>query len=483
MAYAQTNFPEINPDKVSLIVAFSNLLARLGTEIEPTQLNLILTQDDPVIDWWTLQTYIDGLTLSEKSDEGWPPTSNAIVRFTRMDIASAGPVDHYCLVADHRIHSIIDSLDGTIKSAATYGYPQGWASYALKGVEEDLEDPIGEIVKNPHRIYTVLRGGESGWEIARKLKIPADELKEHNDLDNFDVIPAGTELHLPVILETEQPRDITYKILEQPLEMHVEKEGGIRKWSFGNAKTFKDITPNGPNYPDGTNVTVVAVAEVPLTDDDQPVVAAYYLDRLALGNFAQTGRVQYTIGFNHSHLKEGFVDAPVVNPKPEVQAQLEAAEKALEAADEGLEAIEEMPDEEPAPITWKSTYTSFNEDGEPLIYVANEALAVHDYDGDKPDRMLARGKGVKIAGTFWKDDVEIGRPYGVTSWYGIEMSKLALEDDPALYNYDVPLVERAHVPSGGGHLTPVERYWYIPFAKSVSQYARLTDYFKNKNKE
>jgi hypothetical protein len=485
MWYAETNYPQINADHRSLVVAFANLLQKFNTEIEPAELNLILTQDDPMVDWWSLAEYMGAVDIDEIAAEAvgsWPQSSNTIVKFRRMDTAQAGMVDHYCVVADASMGSIIDSLDGKIKHASLYGEVQGWTSYQEVMDEDDTSEleasALAKAAPKPGTVYTVLRGGETCWEIALKLNLPGMTGNDIATLNSFGEpgakISEGTLVHLPVAIpQKEEEKELDIEVLPHALAMHVSLEGGTKKQSFGVHRKWKDITPTGPTYPQNTNLKIVAIAHVPI--EEEGVEAAYYMDALALGDYADSGRVVHTIGFNHAHLSEGYVERVIVKPKEAEKPEVHVDQTELE-----------LPKEEPAapmvnPDAWKTTQLPLNPHRVPVKYLNPEPVVVEDLEDKRKPRTIKAWSELMLYSTFEKNGVLYGRHIQSVesgNWLGVPMDKLISENE--LYNTNIPLEDRA---AYNGRLTPLERYWYIPLSKSVSQYTRLKTYLGNKKQK
>ena len=490
--FTKTN--QVKPVNASLYAASEYLLQRLGREYEASTLSQNLSDLEEGEDPWVVLTLVDPkLRIVETGAFGtWPTRNNAIIRFRINDENNPGTeIDHYCIVADAGDHQVIDSATGVIKNGNVFGQPYDWAVYDMEAVEETVEPDTFD----PTRNYVVLSGGESAYQIAIKLGINSADLIDHNELEDPANVPEGTILHLPVALPAKEvPAQTVIELLDRPKKMHVSKEGGTRKLAFGNAKTLGDISATGPTYAENTNVMILAVAHVPLTEEGQQVSAAYYMEALALGDYVHTGRVAWEIGFNHSHLEDGHVDKikPPVAVRPEIQEQLAKMELEQKITADALVEGEQQHKPEPTleekiavmeadqlahperyPSLFKTTYKAF-EDG-PVVYVADQDMVVHDLEGKRPTRMLPRLKGVKITGTFEKTDEEgniilYGRPLrGENSWhwYGIPMDLLTPEEE--LFNTPpttaAPLAARV---ANNGPFTLVERYVSIPLSKHLN---------------
>lgn len=470
--YATNNYPEIPLDNRSLVVAFANLLQKFGMDTEPIQLNIELTEEESKVDWWSLPEQLEGIETMQVIDQpgSWPNTSHAIVKFRRTDPVAAGPVAHYCLVADYRNMTIVDSLDGQVKPASTYGTVLGWCSYINESLISDVVKPV-----DPNSIYVVQEPFESAWEIARKLNIQgitANDLIDHNDIETPVKIPAGTLLHLPIIPQkaAEATKSVEFEILETPLLMHVTKDGGTTKFSFGNVKKWKDIKPTGPTYPVNTNLKIVAIAHVPIDEDKSE--AAYYMDSVSLGQYAVNQRVAYTTGFNHTHLAEGHVEKPKVAPTPALKAVKQVTAEVI-ARD--LETIE------PGPVIpdWKQSKRPISNTGKQYTYTAIEDILVQEMDGRRQPRPLERGRGVKLAYLFEKDGITYGLPASHSLngfWYGIPMDKLMLKSDAVYTVSRVPINQKSTKLS-------LEERAVVVLSKVLSQYTRLTSSIFGKRKK
>jgi hypothetical protein len=332
---------------------------------------------------------------------------------------------------------------------------------------------LANSVPSPNRTY-VSDGTKTVWELINgelsDLGFSAQDLIDHNDMDDANVvIPEGQTLHLPYPRKTiADDQAIRYEVFEQPKQMHVNLVGGTRKQSFSNVKEWSDIKPAGPGFAYKANVEVLAVAYVPIGDEQ----AAYYLDGLSLGNYQQTGRVAYTIGFNHSHLSEGYAIAA----KPDLQKKLDQPAPGIAALPTTL--LDISPPETNA-HAFKTTYVAYPR---PVRFVSSRSIWVHDLAGIRPDRRLEKHQEITIGGVFTKNDILYGRPAGsakVGLWFGVPMDVLNEEAD--VYNKVSPLAERV---ANRERLSNVEQYWYVPLFKTLNQYTKLKKQVKKQiNKE
>lgn len=488
--FNEENSQQIQTEDRSLTVAFANLLQKLDIENKypPLALHGLLTSDDPGVDWWSIAEYVPEIEIKEVNPDSntWPQAANAIVKFRRLDVATAGVVEHYALIADWRTRSIIDSLDGRIKTADEYGDPTGWASYIVIDPDPELDameaKTLAEAGNNQPGTY-ILQEGENIWDAARRLNLKVDELVKFNSIDDPRKIKAGYRLHLPTSTH-EDHHIVRYEVLEKPVTMHVSQRGGATKYSFGHARKWSDIIPTGRRHNENSNHTIVAIAHVELEDED--TTAAYYMDSIDLGNYRVTGRPQFTTGFNHSQLSEGIVvpgiQATVVPEAEVVPTKREEIAEAIKILDSVLPpepGVEPVKVDKPVKTEpfYKTTLTALKDDRTPVPFMAQEDVLVHEAERKRPSRPLKKGQTVHIAYTFEKDGVLYGLadgPFQNNLWFGIPMDKIASEEE--LFNFDIPLSDRLTL---GKELTIQER-GVVLLSKIMSQGIRLQTWIANK---
>jgi hypothetical protein len=480
--YTQNNYQQINADYRSLTIAYANLLKKLNKELSPPELFVMLTEKDPVLDWWSIVDYMDLLNISEVSEEegSWPPVDLAVIKFRRTDQAAAGPVDHYCLINDHSNGTIVDSLDGEIKHASVYGAVMGWASYTV--AEEDqwqeLEAQALAVAKpRPGSMYTVLKGGETCWNIALKLNVPnmnGEDIAHHNEIENPSLkVAEGTKLHLPIAIpERDTKQIINIELYSKPREMHVSLADGTRKQSFGIHKKWSDILPTGPTYAENTNLKILGVAKVPI--EEEGIEAAYFLDTISLGNYANSGLLAQTTGFNHSHLKDGYVEKVIIKP------QEDTPDPDPEPAP--VEQQQLLP--EPLEITtsqYKKT-TPLNPQRIPEQYTNPKAIIVEDVlDGRLKPRIFEPWTVFEIYGTFAYKGVLYGRHVQSVesgNWLGIPMDEIVSERELHKTN-DISLIDKKNM---GNSLTLKQRYLWLPTTQLLGRYTWLKIQLGQKNK-
>lgn len=492
MWYKSSDYPGIDQENRSLTIAFANLLQKIDSQYQPTPDELLaqLTSDEPVLDWWALPYHVHDLDILEvKSDNPeWPDTSNAVVKFNWNYDNSDTTLDHYCLVHDAASQTIIDSEDGIIKPASTYGKLVGWATYTPIEPDPDFDVEEARILAQAGtepNTY-ILQEGETLWDAARKHNVTAEELIKLNELDDPRTLSKGVKLHLPV-REAKARNEVTYEILPEPVPMHISKAGGTQKYTFGNAKSWNDIEVTGRKHAENSNHLIHAIAHVEL--DKEGAKAAYYMDRIDIGNYTVTGRPQFLTGFNHSHLAEGHVlPTELTAPKQEVIEAINEAEEALSEIQKAanikprimdimLENAPPASPERPMAEDYRATLTPLKDDETPMTFMAEESLIIHEVARRRPAKPLHKGQSVQLSHTFEKDNTLYGLPAGTKDspfWFGIPMDKVISEEE--LYNFNVPLQERLAM---HGRLSVQER-GVVLLSKTLSQSTRLKRWIKNK---
>lgn len=517
----------------SLLYAFSSLLNNLGIQVDYNTLRTELEGEDLSFDTLAQGEYVH---IVEKGEYGsWPTSNNAIIRFQYQDQdepyievdgnRDANIIDHYCLVADYEQKTIVDSADGVVKEPVLYGHPVSWAMFEPGSAPKAATPKFDE-----ERSYKVLKGGESGWQIAQKLNIPAKDLEEHNadDVEDFGNIPEGTILHLPIRPDPKPKAKITeFEFLRRGLEMHVSKAGGTRKYTFGSLKSKADLKLTGPVAAENKNLLIFAIAHVPIGDE----TLTFYMEAGDVDT--STKKVRWTVGFAQDDVAEGHMDpseAPAPQVKEIIQTKLDEAAERKKQLDEAqaakkakamerLAMIDDVNDQDNPPSKrmnsdtiptieeeraaevkakaaanrdwWKTTYKPFP-DRQPRVYVFNRDMVVQDFGHQCRNKFISYLEGVKIGGDFVNaDGIECWRPQDAADnfvWYGIPKvdpetgePNLILDDD--LHDTKLSLAERST--GRYGRLTPVERYFTVPLAKATSKSPLLQRYTRKlkQNKE
>jgi len=488
----------LDPANEALIYAFTGLLSNLGISVDLNELRESMADQEVSFDTLTEGEYVH---IVERGGYGsWPTSNNAIIQFQYQDIddpyiehddgsRDANIKDHYCLVADFEHRTIVDSADGVIKEPNLYGLPVSWAVFEPGSAPKAPKPQI-----DTERSYRVLKGGESGWEIARKLNIDANILREHNedDFEDFSNIPEGTILHLPTRLPTTPKNPTTqFEFLRRGLEMHTTRS--TRKYSFGNAKM--GIRESGPTNRKNKNLMIFCVAHVPVDGE----VRTFYMEGTDI-DLARK-KIKWTVGFRAEDVAEGHVDPAELEayqPSPEIKAQLE--EKIAEA--ELNRAVAAAAEEENNPPSkrqgsdslplddpdytadwWKTTYKPLSGEEKSEVFLFNRDMVVQDYGRKGPNKALRRLDGVKIGGTFNNPDgVKCYRPKDAVdsdTWYGIpiidpENGEPNMIAEAELFNTNLSLAERSSIRHG--RLTAIEKYVTVPLAKATARSSILRRY-------
>lgn len=472
----------------SLLTAYSYLLQRLEREFDAAALRKHVEDLQPGEDAMLIVGLLDPkIQIVETGDYGtWPAHNNSVIKFQIQDpneplidvngAPAINIIDYYCIAADAGDHQVIDSDTGVIRNGNMYGQPVEWCTFMVGERVTAPEIPANE------NTYKVLHGGESAWDIARRLNINAREFIEHNDLDMKTAgnVEAGTVLHIPYVRPKPvvAQRRTVYEEYPEPRKMHVINEKGAKKMAFGNAKTLADINPTGPTYPHNGNVTIVAVAHVPVTVDGEEKTAGYLMDALAFGEYRKTGKVAWDIGFNHAHLAEGHDEtAQTIPPRPQIEAKIIEASATAEAAKlaqaEAERTADMLANPEKYPNGWKSTYKDYP-DG-PRVFVADTDMIITNYENGR-QRAVTRLQGILITGEFEVCDDEgnillCGRPArGENSfhWFGVPMDLLTLESDlfalpPKKADLPTRVVEKGRLTIGERLITePLSRHLNHP---------------------
>jgi hypothetical protein len=470
--FAQQNYPQklsgvdaTIAEAGSLLVAFSNLLEQAnGEQIDPpTLLQFFADHEIEVIDWTTISVYDLSIAIDQIGEGPTPPKMPVMVRFYTTSPLTGKYGDFYCAV--DRIEAgkvfIVDSWDGVVKAPEVYepnyGGVTGWATYK-------------RAVPSLAHTY-VMRANQSIWEAARYLRIPVDELIEHNEIEKPLEIGEGYRLHLPVVKKSTQKPRLRYQKLDEPRIMHVSVEAGVRKYSFGNAKESKDIAGTGPTFPKGREFTIIGIAQVMVDDIDGEL--GYYIDKASWGKFTTGFRwVDLTEGVAPENLKPTIKELvpPVLPPEPVITHVTEP---------------EQVP-------SWKQqvhdTWLPYEEG--PVLFRAKERMLVRDLGTVRQPKEVFRHQEIAIAGTFVFNGVEYGRPVGAVNaglLWAIPMHKMEeilveTAEDKELYTTTQEVL-KPKLAIRNGKLTVVENMVSVPLAKATAPANSILQFIKQKRKK
>lgn len=322
--------------------------------------------------------------------------------------------------------------------------------------------------------------------VAKRLGLTRQELIEHNGIADPNNIQPGTVLHLPVAQPVKQERLIRYQILPEPRDMHVAKAGGCKKWSFGNVRTYDDFSSHG-FYPQNTNIKIVAVAQVPVEDKDNPdAEVGYYMDALAVADYADTGRVRFTVGYRWVDLAEGLAEVPAAQPvaaPPTVTGSLAKTmdvappplkhdrdgfdpafveQRLADAINNGTYQFLDSYQVLPVPIPCEASIPEGS--GEIERESGRRFIWVHDFLTKRPDRRLFDGQEVVIGATFNYGGQLHGRPeLSIKNHNFFAIPTDFLEAEHEVYNTELD----AETKAATNKFTFFERYLWVPVSKVI----------------
>lgn len=359
-------------------------------------------------------------------------------------------------------------------------------------IDAEERDPVGdEHIKTAlESLYTWVKY-DNIYSVARRLGFTVEELLEHNDIDDPASIKPGDRLHLPIPRDLSKQENFSVEVLDDPVQMHVTHEGGCKKWGFSGMRKWSDAVSAG-FFPEHANITILAIAHVPIEEDDgSKAEAAYYLDSVSIGDYKISGMLRWATGFIWQDLAPGkYVlpePAPVAQVALERQAAIEAdlEEKRLAAAQEEArdtlveKKLDDMQENGVMPNDFKATLQPLDPPilcvidipphiGEFDSNVNERYIRVHDFEGNRPFKRLFHGQEIQVSSFFQFDGATYGRPAAAAKnslWYGIPAEVLLRDDD--LYNINIDAESRAAL---GGRLTWAERYIWVPLAKTMNRH-------------
>ena len=388
------------------------------------------------------------------------------------------------------------------KVKAVYHHPSG-ADFYLKNdsdpygvLDTDTSQPFQDeeldmAPERPGDRHKVVHG-ETVFSIATAHKLSPTALMDHNEIKDPKLVTVGSWLYIPRRLVKER-QPIEYRLLEDedgkptPRPMHVSREGGTTKLTFGNVKKWSDLKPDPKQYHEGQNVDIYAIAKVPVEDE----VAAYYMDKHDLGKYKETGRVAYTRGFNWQHLLDGHYVEPVpalLASEISADAMMEddraiIPERFEETPEEVIEPLEEVVAAEPdepliSPLErelddYKTSFKYFNRNEAPELYRLLQDYEIRELDGASMTLQKKEGDKFMASGWFTHNNTPYYR-LATRFWYAIPVHMAQyIEDDDfnevIEMNGSLTLEEKIHA---GKELTPAERR-LVYFAKAVGKINRL----------
>lgn len=480
--YREADYPNIPAYNRSFIVALSNLIQHLDAgEHTPDVLNNLLTSDDPYLDWLVLPEYVKTVTLKEVHDDDpqWPIQNDAIVKFRRTDFESGNELDHYCLVIDAKQMAIVDSLDGIIKHGASYGQVYSWATYTK--TPPPKKDELTLAIEEKRAI--IVGKGENIWDVAREINQKVAVLMEYNGIGDPRKVKEGYVINIPPT-EYVEKRTVEYRMFDEPLTMKVIKPGGTQKYAFGNAKKWLDVHPVGRTHAENSVHVIAGEARVFLEDEEDDIEAAYYMERIDMGRYRDTGLVTFMTGFNHSHLAEESEIVETVNePLEMIEHPVEPQEVPQPIVkDPAVIPVEEKEPESiietPPPDTFRPSVELLEEDGSANTYMVNEDVYVNELSGKRAPKLLKRNQLISL--TYRKEirDLVYGLPGVPFDDFGlvflVPLNKVTKEDD--LFDATLTMAEKRLV---GSPLSFDERAFAL-LSNFMSKSVKLRAYLNRK---
>jgi len=234
------------------------------------------------------------------------------------------------------------------------------------------------------------------------------------------------------------------------------------------------------------------------------------MEGIDLGRYRDTGLVQFTTGFNHSHLAEVSdevivpeetrtkIDAALIDIKDKTGSLSPIVEKPEESVDDFApepEVVEFSPDvfvpqediDESNDILEQQVIgnlpndrpyvTPINEDHSPVNYTVNEEIYVHELSEKRKPKLLKQSQAIQLSYTIEVRDLTYGVPgipYELGLTFLVPLNKVTADDD--LFNADMSLREKTMV---GSKLSPSEEVWTI-FSRISAKGYRIKSWFTRK---
>lgn len=425
--YGQINYPQTlgtgpSADTIAdvgcFLVAFCNLLERFGETIDPPTLNnYFIAHGSYLVDgpnrdnlgWGSVSAYDGNVVSTGIGGAGWPPTSDAIVKFIYKSPHTGQEVTHFCLVVDHSAGTIVDSWDGHIK-ASPYGEPVAWSTYErhqpqIVSAPPPAEQPAFTIEGIAEKTMQFNKN-TSLWDLNQRswpglVNNPANDVLSgatfqtsriaHHVLGGLYYMPDGDDSHGYNEVDCQ---DYTAPTPTSP------PTGGLQP--SGNPENKYTVIKTIPGYASATN----AGNHVKQTNEVAPndyFVFNTYPGRDDLLN------VTTKLGIPGSWINavDNVPDAPEPPAVPEA------------AAPEAH--VETDPTDSTTPIDWRETFVPFPT---PVHYIATRDLTVEDLSGQQPDMPLKRyDPGVN-------NNIGVVSVFGTVTRQGVEYYRLKTNNDP-----------------------------------------------------
>jgi LysM repeat protein len=335
--------------------------------------------------------------------------------------------------------------------------------------------PQHELTKTRPQLRHTWKKKDDIAGIGKKYGVDPEEILDYNLVEEHE-IKAGDELLIPSKHKTKpKSQKITYEALKSPVEMHVNKPGGIRKYAFGNIKKADDITSSG-HFPHATKITIVGIAHVPIGEE----VLAYYMDGHAFGDYHETGKVAWNIGYVWRELSEGEYVPEDDTPTPTI---LDEPEEPLTMFDEIPEEPEnDVTEEEPTEVdnvieSPDGVLMPLNADYTPEKFLFEEDIEIRELHDRKNPIKLRANDPIWIIGTFRHEGEEFYQPGKTVGdvvasglLWPIPMDKVLPEDEM----FDYSIKRRG--------LTRQER-WYELLMRVSANYTKVVMLIKQKTNQ
>jgi hypothetical protein len=446
MAYGQINYshelgngPYSIADAGCFLTAFSNLLQRFGQNIDPPSLNDYFVAHNSYVDvdgdrtlddlaWGTVSAYDGQIGTVAIGGAGWPDSNDAIVKFLYKSSRSGQLITHFCLVADHNTHTIVDSWDGNVK-VSPYGTPVAWAKYERHQPQVVTPPPAPEqaaytIESIPEKSFTI-KTTTHLWNLNQR-SWPALVNNPLNDVDVTMPPFKTTQLAHHVLGGSyyipEGLTDAGYNTIdcrEYVSPPPVAPPSAPLK-PGGNPDNKYDVIKEIPGYSTATNAGnhIGSTVRVP--------AGTYFVYNTYPGNNTLIN-VTSKLGVAGAWIntEDNVPDAPPSSevPVPEPSAHIET---------EPATSTNSLP--------WQDTFRPFPK---PVHYISTRAIVVADLSGQQPDMSLPKYSNT---GTH---EVGVVSAFGKVEKDGIEWYRLKSSNDPDYhYWYCVPVIDPdTHTPN------------------------------------
>jgi hypothetical protein len=441
MSYGQINYPQnlgTGPsvdtiaDVGCFLTAFCNLFERYGEVVDPPTLNNYFIAhgsflaDGPNRDnlgWGSISAYDGNVVATQVGGAGWPPSNDAIVKFSYKSKRTGAQTTHFCLVVDHSAGTILDSWDGKVKHTP-YGNPVAWATYTKHQPQvvtppapaeapaftiEHIGETTKQFTKNTHL-----------WDMTQRswpglVNNPVNNVNSgdkfntsriaHHHVGGSYYMPDGDDSHGYNVVDCQDytaptPPPVASGPPAAPL-----KPGGNPDIKYTVIKTIS-------GYTTATNAGNHVSASTEVAPGDYFVYNTHPKNSDLINVTSRLGSPGAWI-----NKADNVPDAPPAPPAPEPVAA--PAEPVAPVVPETH--VETAPVDSTAPVSWKATFRPF---AKPIHYIATREITVHDLSGQQADMPLSRyNPGVS-------DTTGVVSAFGTVTKDGIDYYRLKTNNDP-----------------------------------------------------